>query len=128
MEKKKYSISRFFTKMFMLVPNLISLAFHMTELIGAESRIAVKSIILIIMLSAIFGCLLVASWLCLMGVVCVYLVSLQLSWMSSLLIIFSLNILILIFIGIYIIRVKERLFFPATRYQVRNMMQIYRDL
>lgn len=97
---------------FTLVNELIHLA-------SLESKLAVKSLVKIVALSFIVATLLTSTWLCILALLFVLIIAMHLSSSFALCIITLLNVLLLVMVSILIIRAKDKLFFPATRRQLR---------
>ena len=99
--------------LFKSIPNLISL-------IEIEANTARKSFVLILILYLIAGVLLTSTWLSILAMFFIYLVSLHLSSMASIFIIIAINILLLAVITVMILKSKKNLSFPKTRRLLRH--------
>jgi hypothetical protein len=115
--KNKPSLIRIIMELITIVPNLITLATNVTSLINLKSRLVGKNIFKIVLLSVVFSLLLTTSWLCLLGMLLVYFVSLPINPLVSLAIVFLINTLVLIIIGVILAKEKKNLFFSEARSQ-----------
>lgn len=123
--KRESYFSRIVITAVKMVPALFSLFNHFLLLVELDARRAGKSLITISVLALILVFLLTSIWICLLGMVLIGLLSLKLSWIVSLLIIMGINILLFIIMGLIIVRLKNKLFFPKTRRLLRNVSGNY---
>lgn len=103
--KKKRSLSAIILDMVMLIPNLMNVVQHTTTLIKSEARLAIKNIVMLVMLGIISALLLVSTWLGILAMLFIYLVSLHLSEMIALMFVLLINIL---FFMIVLLLLKKR--------------------
>ncbi len=121
-KKKGYSVLKVIMELILILPNVISFVSNLTKLISYEARLAAKSIFVIIILSLICTSLLSISWLCLLCLLYIYLLT-YLSTAISLLIVFFVNTIILLFFGLLLLHTKKNLEFTETRENICAMMQ-----
>lgn len=119
--KKKPSLLMIITN---LVGAYVKRLTDLTQLASLEAKLAVKSLIKIIILVYFLGFVFISTWLCLLLVLFLYLVSLQFSWISAAFIITSLNCIIFFIIIFSIFKLKKNIFFPATRRQIGHVRGI----
>lgn len=124
--KKRSGITRFIRNIFFLVPSLFSLITNMIRLIGYEAQLAGRSLIIIVVLCIFLATLLTSTWLCLLSMLFVYLIS-YLNLIVSLGIIFLLNLFLMLVVGIILARTKKNLLFPETRRQFSHLSQFYEE-
>ena len=92
----------------------------LTQLASLEAKLAGKSFIRILVLIYIMGFFLLSTWLGLLVILFVWLISLQVSWLMAAFVVTLLNFTTLIIILFTILKMKQNLFFPATRRQIAN--------
>lgn len=124
-KKNKHSFLLTSLRIASVIPLFFKTAKNLIELIQAETELAKRKIIWLMILGALFGLVLLSVWMCLLAVLFVYLISLQLTSLMSLFMILLLNIFILIIIGLMILNIKHALFFPETR---KFLMQIKKKI
>jgi uncharacterized membrane protein YqjE len=88
------------------------------SLAKTEARLAKQSMISIFFLAIALVTILTTTWLCLLALIVAYLISLKFSLLFSLLVVTVLNILIVVLICLVMLRLKNDLFFKATRKQL----------
>lgn len=106
----------------MIVPVIYSLISHLFSLISSEAHLAKRSLTTIFILSFLVGSIITSTWLCLLAILFLYLISLPLSWIFALFLILILNIVIIMIIGLILLKAKENLFFPETCRLLRHMI------
>jgi hypothetical protein len=104
----------------LLVPSLFGFVTNIKNLISLEARLALRSLVIVIIAAVCVAGLLVSTWLCFLFMIFLYLQSLHVIIYISLLILMLLNIILMILIATVIAKHKENLLFPATRRQVRQ--------
>jgi len=124
MSKKKHSLTKVLFKLLVLVPTLFSLIGKVVTLAGYEAKLAGRSLIVIIILSLLAGVLFATTWLGILAMLFMYLVSLQLSWQISLFILIIVNLCCLAIILCVMNKIKKNLLFPETREQLREVSKI----
>jgi hypothetical protein len=112
---KKSSIMRKVINFISVVPLMGRAITHVFHLIESESRLAGKYLLLFLIYGVMFGLLITFTWLCLLAMLCVYLISLQMSWLVALFIIFIINLLLLTVVTLLILNIKKEVFFPQSR-------------
>jgi hypothetical protein len=100
---------------FMVIPSLISVATNLLVNLKNEAELARRSIILILFFCVATSILMTTLWICAMGMLLVYFLSLQLGWLLSLFLLFLLNLLLIVIMGLSITVIKNNMFFPETR-------------
>lgn len=90
------------------------------HLASLEAKLAVKTSFSLAALFFIVCILLTSSWLSLLFLLCSFILSLGYSLLFSALVIASLNILLLIISCLIIWKLKQNLFFPATRKEIHH--------
>lgn len=111
----RHSLIGYIVRLLSIAPLLCKVATQVIDLIEVEITSAKKQIVLLIIFCILFGALLASSWLCLLAILCAYLISLNLSLIVSLSVIFILNILMSVIIGLLILNVNKDRFFPKSR-------------
>lgn len=91
---------------------------HLAEL---EIRLALRTLIGILILSLVLLILLSSTWLCFLFLTFIYLISQHFSWLLSAFIITMLNVVLITLIVFSILRMKKNLSFPATRRQLKSI-------
>jgi uncharacterized membrane protein YqjE len=117
------SIAKTILNLVMLLPTFYGLAGKVLALVGYETRLAGRSIVKILLLAFFAAIVLASTWLCLLAMLAIYLVSLGLSYLVTMAIIFSVNLLILIVIMNMIKRSERNCHFRATRRQLHHAFQ-----
>lgn len=125
--KKKRSMGRTLLKVVTLVPTLFSVFTNITALVGWEAKRAGKSVVTIILFAFFAAFLLTTIWLCLLGILFLYLVSLHWTEIQALLFIILVNVILLGVIGFVISKVKNNLTFPLIRKQLQIISQLSED-
>jgi Putative Actinobacterial Holin-X, holin superfamily III len=90
------------------------------QLASLEARLAIKTLFSLAALFFILFILLSSSWLCVLFLLCVFIQSLGYSLVFSAVLITSLNIILLALCSLIMWRLKQNLFFPATRKEIYN--------
>src|SRR5579862_6063719 len=107
---------------FALIRNFLDLFFKLisdvSRLVHLEAQLASRSLLKIFVLAFILAILLTSTWLCFLGLLLYFLLSLQLGWLVSLSLIILFNFFIIFLVCIFIFKAKNNLFFPATRRQL----------
>ena len=115
MGQNKNSFIHTLVRLILLFPILFRTINQFLSLIESEAALAKRKIIILFICMILFFSLIFSTWLCLLAMFFVYLISLKLSLVFSLLITFILNILLLIISGLIILNLKNGLLFPKTR-------------
>jgi hypothetical protein len=100
-----------------LVPKLFSFVNNIGALVKAEAAHAKRNLILIVFLILISVILVTSTWMCLLGLLYLYLTT-HLTPIPSLAIVLAFNIFLLIIIALVIYLSKRNMFFPATFAQI----------
>ena len=85
-----------------------------------EARLAKQSVVGILFLSLLGVALLTTTWLCILGLLVTCLMSLNYSMLISILMVTVLNAVLSLLVCLFILRLKNNLFFRATRRQLHN--------
>jgi hypothetical protein len=92
-----------------------------------EARLATQSMKMIVVLSLLQTLLAVSTWICLQGLLVVYLISLNVSLLLALLTVTALNVLLMGVIFLVILHLKKNFSFNATRRQISNSKDLFKD-
>jgi uncharacterized membrane protein YqjE len=101
-----------------LVSSYVERVSDLVNLAALEAQLAVKSLVAICMLIFVISSILTAFWITLLAFIFFCLVSLDYSQMLASLVLVIINIVMLSFLFYVIYRLKNNLFFPATREQL----------
>jgi magnesium-transporting ATPase (P-type) len=91
------------------------------NLIKLESRLAKRSLGIILVLSIFLCFVLMSTWLCFLSLITVYLVNAQFSLFNSLLFVMLFNVMLITILCLIMLKLKDDLFFPVTRRQLRQV-------
>jgi len=119
--KKKSFFTATVIKLLFFLPTLFGFVGNFFALVEIEARLAGRNLVTLLVLYLMLGSLLTSLWLCLLGLLFLYLITVQSSWALGLMIILVFNLLFLIIIGIIMIRLKNNLLFPETRNLLRHL-------
>jgi uncharacterized membrane protein YqjE len=97
------------------------------KIVNLEAILAKKSFVRIIILTMLAGTILFSTWLSLLGLLLLYLIKLNYSWLLAMSAITLLNVIILFIIFIVIMQLKKNLSFSATRRQISNLKTTKRE-
>jgi uncharacterized membrane protein YqjE len=122
MSESSLTLKEIITNIIQASIKIITGLMHLARL---ETHLARKSFIIIIVLIFCLGSLLTSTWLSLLVVLFIWLVSMHWSWLFSALIILFLNVVIFTSFLLSILKIKENLLFHATRRQLHNVMGNY---
>jgi len=114
----KYKRSSFLTtisKLISVIPLFLNFWHDAAALLGEEAQQAKKNVKLLAIFLTLLIVLLLSSWISLLALLFLYLVSLNLSWLLSMLLVFCFNLLLLLIIVLFIWKVSKTGFFPETR-------------
>ena len=115
--KKKSSPLRTALRVALLFSNAYVVVRDLIALMSLEVKIARKTIGLMIVLLIFLLIIGLTSWICLMGLLLMYLLSLQWSIPIVLTVLLSLNIVIMLLITLMLTRAAKKLSFSITREQ-----------
>lgn len=96
----------------------------LVQLIGLETKLAGRTLVRIIILMFVMIVLIIATWIAILVMIFTFLIAFHFSALTAAIIITLLNLILLIAVIIAILRIKENLFFPATRRQLSNTRSI----
>lgn len=91
----------------------------MAQLVSLEAQLAKRSLVTIVILLIVLACLLMTTWMSLLALIVAFFLYLHFTLVTSVLIIVLLNIFLIIGVYAFILKLKEDLFFPVTRRQLR---------
>ena len=91
------------------------------KVVKLEAILAKNSFIKIVILAMFAGTILFSTWLSLLGLLLLYLIKLNFSWLLAVSAVILLNVIILFIIVIIILQLKKNLYFSATRRQIVNL-------
>jgi len=120
--KSKLSLGRMLKDIIFMVPSLFFSVSHLTATISAEAQLAIRSLVVIVVLCFMTATLLTAAWLCLLGMLLTWMISIQLSLIVSFLILFVCNIILLGLILFLINRYRRDLEFSETKHIVGRFL------
>lgn len=126
-KKRKPTLGKAFLNLVLGLPVLLSLTKRIGALIGYEARLASKSILSIMMLICMIVILLSTTWLCLLAMLGVYLMSLLWPTQIILLTLLGVNVIMLFIVFVLLRKYKKRLSFPETRYLLEETCRMYKD-
>lgn len=98
----------------LLIPNLFKIISHYIEYAKAETHLAIRNIVTLIMLSVMLACLLMATWISLLAVLFYGLIQLQWMWYAAATVIVLLNVILLVVLMMIINKVKSHLIFAGS--------------
>jgi hypothetical protein len=111
--------------MLILVPTFFSLFGKVIALVGLEARKAGKSITKLIVLAVMCGIVITSTWLCVLGLLAAYLISIQYTYTCIFTILIIVNLLILIILAKLMKQSSKYLFFPQTRMHIKNSFNLH---
>lgn len=123
-DKTKSSMGQTVMRFVIALPAFFRLLQHFLALVKHDAQVAKRSFITLLLLYLMLTSLLTSIWIGLMGMLLLYLIWLNLSWLIALTILIILNLLLLIIVVLCILVVKNNLTFPETRQLLRD---IYND-
>lgn len=121
-DKSKLSLGRMLKDVIFLVPSLFFSFTNLTAILSAEAQLAVRSLIILVILCFVTAALITTAWLCLLGMLLTWLLSLHISLTVAFLILFGCNVLILIGVFLIINHYRHYLSFPATWHTLRRFL------
>ncbi|MCD6039910.1 MAG: hypothetical protein K0S27_1310 [Gammaproteobacteria bacterium] len=125
--KKKSMLGKTMLNLILLIPTFFTVLNKITTLIEFEARLATKNLTRLIVLSVVFGALLITSWIILLFILFNYFQSLLWSVLFSLCVIFLLNIALLIIVSLCLANIKKNVLFPEIRHQLHLLSTLFRD-
>ena len=121
--KKRSTIGKYLLRAVMTVPMLFGVIGNIFSLLEIEARNTGRSIFYILMLCIFTVSVLTTTWVCLLAMLFLWLVSLQLSWQLSLFVLVVVNLVLLLLMIWMITALKKNLFFPETRGLVKSILR-----
>lgn len=119
-KRKKRGIFSWASDLFAAYLKRITDLLHLAAL---EAQLAIKSLVVISMLTFLLSSIITVTWLSLLGLVFFYLTSIAFSSLAACSVVVGLNIIVLFLIFYFIYRLKENLFFPSTRHQLQPFLK-----
>lgn len=116
--KKRFTLLLIIKNLAQLYLNKIS---NLAQLASLEAQLARKTLATLVFLTLILAFLFISTWMSLLLLLFIYLISLHYSLLFASFIIVLLNLLLFIIISLYMSRIKKNLFFPATRRQLSRL-------
>ena len=104
-----------------MIAGIASTVSNLIDLIGYETKLAHHSFFKAIILALITGLLLTSTWICLLGMLVYYLVTMQVSLPLSVLIVIVLNLLLTIIVMLLFLRARDQLSFKESRRALRDI-------
>jgi hypothetical protein len=117
------SIGKTILNLIILIPTFYKLVGKVLCLVSYEAQLAGKTIIKLLLLAIASAVILASTWLCLLALIAVYLISLGISNILTITIIILLNILILILLMFIAHKSEKNLSFRTTRHQIRHALK-----
>lgn len=121
-EKRKLSLGRMLKDIIFMVPSLFFSVTNITAILSAEAQLAVRSLVMLVICCLFIAALLTAAWLCLLGMLLTWLLSMQLNLIVCFLILFVCNVVLLGILFFIVNRYRKRLSFPATTAMLRRFL------
>jgi hypothetical protein len=126
-KKKGSSIFGFIKNLIFVVPNLFSLLTYVVTIAGYETRLALRSLIVILILAFVVGALVTTTWMGVLAMVYIYLVSIHWTPLASIAIVLLVNLVMLLIFAIIILKQRKNLSFIATRKQLGLISNFYKS-
>lgn len=121
-KKQKGGIGGTILRLLMIVPVVLNMTATLISLAQNELLSMRKKLVLFMVLAFFCLALTVGAWMCVTGLLIIYLQSLQLSLVSSLVIVMVFNLLMLIIIALAMSFIKVDPTFPETRKIVKDII------
>lgn len=93
---------------------------NLSKLVKLETQLAAQSAIKITIIIYILGFFLAATWISLLTILFLFFINLQFAPISAAAFILLINISVVIALVLYILKLKQRISFQATRRQLEN--------
>lgn len=122
-EKKKHYFFRGFLKIVTILPSIFGVLITCGRLIEEEVVLIKKNLINFIIICIIISILLTVTWVCFLGIILFFLISLKVNLYISLLIIMLINLLLIFICSLILIKIKENLSLNKTRNLVKELMR-----
>jgi len=119
--KKHRSFAALILDMVLMVPSLLGFVSNAASFIKMEAQLTVKNLIIIILLSVLSAILLAWTWLGLLAMLFIYLISVHVSAIFSLFFILIINFLLLLVVILTMTKIKNHLFCAEHREQFCSM-------
>ncbi|HSW68921.1 MAG TPA: hypothetical protein VLI69_02015 [Gammaproteobacteria bacterium] len=113
-DRKKRSAAKSITNLFLMAPKLFGLIRGVWRKIKLETYFTIKNIIILLMLAFMLGCLLTATWISVLAILFFWLLKLQWTWYAAAALVMALNIVFLIVLGIFVLRIRDRIAFSEV--------------
>jgi hypothetical protein len=123
-KKNNAGLTRNIVKIFMIIPAIFSLTANLISHVRFEALLMKKQIVCLMILAMFFFVLLFSVWLCGIGVLVMYLHSLDVSMMMIAVLTFIINLLLLIIVSLLLVQLKIDPTFPETRKAIKEMISL----
>ena len=110
------------------IPTPFSILRRSLVLVGLEARLAWQGVLHLIIYMIMLAILSAITWICILLLLFVSLISMGWSVLSALLLVSGLNILLLIIITVLICRTKNRLNFKSLKREARHLRRFYDEI
>lgn len=119
MKNKKFNL---FLTFKYLITSYLKRWTDFTHLAQLEAKLAFHTVLQLTILVYILGFILTATWISLLLLLFLYLVSLHYSLIFCAAVILIMNLCLLLGMILYILKIKQRLYFNATRRQLTHLL------
>lgn len=121
-KKQKNGIAGTILKLLMILPAVLNMTASLISMVQSEYLTMRKKLVLFMVLGFFCLALMMSAWLCITGLLIIYLHTLQLSFVSSLMIVLVFNFLMLVITGLAMSFIKVDPTFPETRKAVKDII------
>lgn len=121
-KKQKKGIAGAILRLLMVLPAVLNMTATLMSLVQSEFLSMRKKLVLFMVLGFFCLALMMGAWLCVTGLLVIYLQTLQLSLASSLMIVLVFNFLLLVITGLAMSFIKVDPTFPETRKVVKDII------
>lgn len=104
--------------------NLTTIISEVLEILSLEARLAGKSLLIILALLVVAGLVVITTWLLFMAALVFLLIHVSVSSLTAVLAVIGFNIILLGGIILLIKKLHRNVYFPATRRQLKNPLNI----
>jgi hypothetical protein len=121
-KKQKKGIAGTVLKLLMVLPAVLNMTASLIAMVQSEFLTMRKKLVLFMVLAFFCLALMMGVWLCVTGLLVIYLQTLQLGLSSSLMIVLVFNFLLLVITGLAMSFIKVDPTFPETRKVVKDIV------
>lgn len=121
-KKQKKGIAGTILKLLMVLPAVLNMTASLIAMVQSEFLTMRKKLVLFMVLGFFCLALMMGTWLCITGLLVIYLQTLPLSLTSSLMIVLVFNFLLLVITGLAMSFIKVDPTFPETRKVVKDII------